>query len=124
MAKTILIVDDEQNIVIPLEFLLERHGYNVHIAYSGEEALESIINHKPDLILLDIMLPGIDGFEVCEIVRLKPEWKDIKIIFLTAKGRDVDIVKGMVLGADIYITKPFSNKEVIENIDMLLGAEA
>ncbi len=121
MAKTVLIVDEEQNVVIPLEFLLERHGYHVQVAYSGEEAIESIINHKPDLILLDIMLPGIDGFEVCEIVRLKPEWRDIKIVFLTARDRDIDILKGMVLGADVYITKPFSKKEVVDNIESLLG---
>ena len=92
----------------------------VSVAQSGEEALESISKSPPDLILLDIMLPGIDGYEVCEILRLKPEWMHIKIIFLTAKGRDVDIAKGMVLGADEYITKPFSNQEIIDCVKRLL----
>jgi two-component system, OmpR family, alkaline phosphatase synthesis response regulator PhoP len=121
MARKILIVDDEPNIVVPLEFLMEQKGYEVMIAQSGEECLEIISKHRPDLLLLDIMLPGIDGFEVCEIVRLKPEWKHIKIIFLTAKGREVDIAKGMVLGADAYITKPFSNERIVRQVGELLN---
>ena len=120
MPHTILIVDDEPNIVVPLQFLMEQNGYSVIVAQSGEEALEAVSKYRPALILLDIMLPGIDGFEVCEIVKLNPEWKDIKIIFLTAKGRDVDIAKGMVLGADEYITKPFSNKQIVESVKRLL----
>ena len=120
MTQKILIVDDEPNIVVPLQFLMERNGYETVVAQSGEEALEAISKEKPDLVLLDIMLPGIDGFEVCEIVKLNPEWKHIKIIFLTAKGRDVDIAKGMVLGADEYIAKPFSNKQIVESIKRLL----
>jgi CheY-like chemotaxis protein len=120
MPKQILIVDDEPNIIIPLQFLMEKCGYHVLVAQSGEEALESVSKNRPDLILLDIMLPGIDGYEVCEILRLHPEWKHIKIIFLTAKGRDVDIAKGMVLGADEYITKPFSNKQITDSVKKLL----
>ena len=120
MAQKILIVDDEPNIVVPLQFLMERNGYETVVAQSGEEALEAIAKENPDLILLDIMLPGIDGFEVCEIVKLKPEWKTIKIIFLTAKGRDVDIAKGMVLVADEYIAKPFSNQQIVESVQRLL----
>ena len=120
MTQKILIVDDEPNIVVPLQFLMERNGYETVVAQSGEEALEAISKEKPDLVLLDIMLPGIDGFEVCEIVKLNPEWKHIKIIFLTAKGRDVDIAKGMVLGADEYIAKPFSNKQIVECVKKLL----
>ena len=124
MPYQILIVDDEPNIVVPLEFLMEQNGYDVVVAHSGEEALESIAKYKPDLILLDIMLPGIDGFEVCQIVRLKPEWQKTKIIFLTAKGRDVDIAQGMVLGADAYITKPFSNAEIVGKVRELLNDPA
>lgn len=120
MPQKVLIVDDEPNIVVPLQFLMERNGYETVVAQSGEEALEAISKEKPDLVLLDIMLPGIDGFEVCEIVKLNPEWKHIKIIFLTAKGRDVDIAKGMVLGADEYIPKPFSNKQIVESVQKLL----
>ena len=120
MTQKILIVDDEPNIVVPLQFLMERNGYETVVAQSGEEALEAISKEKPDLVLLDIMLPGIDGFEVCEIVKLNPEWKHIKIIFLTAKGRNVDMAKGMVLGADEYIAKPFSNKQIVESVQKLL----
>lgn len=120
MPHKILIVDDEPNIVIPLQFLMEQNGYNTLVAQSGEEALEMISKERPDLILLDIMLPGVDGFEVCEIVRLNPKWRNTRIIFLTAKGRDVDIAKGMVLGADEYITKPFSNQQIIDAVMKLL----
>ncbi len=121
MPKTILVVDDEPNIVVPLEFLLEQNGYAVLVAGSGEEALEIIAKYKPDLVLLDIMLPGIDGYEVCEIIRLNPEWQKMKIIFLTAKGRDLDVAKGMVLGADAYIVKPFSKAEILENVQKLIN---
>jgi DNA-binding response OmpR family regulator len=120
MTPKILIVDDEPNIVIPLQFLMEQNGYSTLVARSGEEALEIISKERPDLILLDIMLPGVDGFEVCEIVRLNPKWRNTRIIFLTAKGRDVDIAKGMVLGADEYITKPFSNQQIIDAVKRLL----
>jgi DNA-binding response OmpR family regulator len=121
MPQTILIVDDEPNIVIPLQFLMEKNGYTVMVASSGEEAIETILKNKPDLILLDIMLHGIDGFEVCQIVRANPEWKDIKVIFVTALGRDVDVAKGMAIGADGFIKKPFSNKEIIEKARNLLN---
>jgi DNA-binding response OmpR family regulator len=120
MKHKILIVDDEPNIVLPLQFLMEQNNHRVSVASSGEEALEKIMQLKPDLILLDIMLPGIDGYEVCEIVRLNPEWKHTKIIFLTAKGRDMDIAKGLLLGADAYISKPFANVEVVEKVRELL----
>jgi len=120
MPPTILIVDDEPNIVVPLQFLMEQNGYRTLVAQSGEEALESISKERPDLVLLDIMLPGIDGFEVCEIIRLKPEWRHIRIIFLTAKGREVDVAKGLILGADEYITKPFSNQQIVETVKKLL----
>ena len=113
MPKEILIVDDEPSIVVPIQFLMEQQGYNVIIAQNGEDALDIILRYKPDLILLDIMLPGIDGYEVCEIVRLNPDFRNVKIIFLTAKGREVEIAKGMALGADAYIIKPFSNVEVV-----------
>lgn len=121
MPCKVLIVDDEPNIVLPLQFLMEQNHYEVFIASSGEEAIEKIMQCMPDLILLDIMLPGIDGYEVCEIVKLNPKWKHMKIIFLTAKGRDVDVAKGLVLGADDYIIKPFANSEVVEKVKALLA---
>ena len=100
MPKEILIVDDEPSIVVPIQFLMQQQGYNVIVAENGHDALDMIYQYKPDLVLLDIMLPGIDGYEVCEIVRLNPELRDVKIIFLTAKGREVEIAKGLALGAD------------------------
>jgi two-component system alkaline phosphatase synthesis response regulator PhoP len=121
MPSKILIVDDEPNIVLPLQFLMEQNNFEVYVASSGEEAIEKIMQFTPDLILLDIMLPGIDGYEVCEIVRLNPKWKHTKIIFLTAKGRDVDVAKGLVLGADEYIIKPFANSEVVDKVKELLA---
>ena len=121
MPKEILIVDDEPSIVVPIQFLMEQQGYSVLVAENGEDALDAIYKYKPDLILLDIMLPRIDGYEVCEIVRLNPEYRGIKIIFLTAKGREVEIAKGLSLGADAYITKPFSNTELVAKVQELLN---
>jgi len=120
MPQEILIVDDEPSIVVPIQFLMEQQGYSVLVAENGEDALDAIYKYKPDLILLDIMLPRIDGYEVCEIVRLNPEYRDIKIIFLTAKGREVEIAKGLALGANAYITKPFSNTELVAKVKELL----
>jgi DNA-binding response OmpR family regulator len=120
MPKEILIVDDEPSIVVPIQFLMEQQGYSVLVAENGEDALDVIYKYKPDLILLDIMLPRIDGYEVCEIVRLNPEYRDVKIIFLTAKGREVEIAKGLALGADAYFTKPFSNIELVAKVKELL----
>jgi len=120
MPKEILIVDDEPSIVVPIQFLMEQQGYSVVIAENGHDALDMIYQYTPDLVLLDIMLPGIDGYEVCEIVRLNPEYRDVKVIFLTAKGREVEIAKGLALGADAYIVKPFSNTELVAKVKELL----
>jgi len=119
MPKEILIVDDEPGVVVPIQFLMEQQGYRVMIAERGEDALDLIYHYRPDLVLLDIMLPGIDGYEVCEIIRLDPNFRDVKIIFLTAKGREVEIAKGLALGADAYVTKPFSNDQLIDKIKKL-----
>jgi DNA-binding response OmpR family regulator len=120
MPKEILIVDDEPGIVVPIQFLMEQQGYHVMIAQRGDDALDLIYKYKPDLVLLDIMLPGIDGFKVCEIVRLNPNYREMKILFLSIKDREVDITKGLALGADAYITKPFSNDKLVEKIKVLL----
>ena len=120
MPKEILIVDDEPGVVVPIQFLMEQQGYLVMIAERGEDALDLIYHYKPDLVILDIMLPGIDGFEVCEIVRLDPNYRDVKIMFLTARGREVNIAKGLALGADAYITKPYSNDELVAKVKELL----
>ena len=120
MSKSVLIVEDEPNIVVPLQFSLEQKGYRVFVAESGEDAMDRIAQQKPDLILLDIMLPGIDGFEVCQSVRQNAETRNTKIIFLSAMGRDIDVAKGMALDADAYIIKPFSILEVMEKVDSLV----
>ncbi len=120
MPKEILIVDDEPSIVVPIQFLMEQQGYNVIVAENGHDALDMIYKYNPDLVLLDIMLPGIDGYEVCEIVRLNPKLREVKIIFITAKGREVEIAKGLALGADAYITKPFSNAELVAKVKTVL----
>jgi len=120
MPKKILIVDDEPSIIVPVQFLMEQNGYDVMVAFSGEEAMEIIAEKKVDLILLDIMLPVIDGFEVCQRVRENPQWNKIKIILLTALGSNANVEKGLALGADAYITKPFSNIEIVDKVRELL----
>jgi DNA-binding response OmpR family regulator len=122
VGKQILIADDEPNIVTALEFLLQRHGYEVHVARNGDEALRLIEQHQPDLVLLDVMMPQRSGYDVCQRVREREDWRHIKIVMLSAKGRDVEVNKGMSLGADLYITKPFSTRELVAKIDGLLGA--
>jgi DNA-binding response OmpR family regulator len=119
--KHILIVDDEINILVPLKFLLERNNYHVSLAQSGRDALDDIAASKPDLILLDIMLPDLDGYEIFNEIRKNSAWDDIKVICLTAKNRDVDIAKGMNLGFNAYVTKPFSNADLLARIRSLLG---
>lgn len=116
MSKYVLVVDDEPNIVLSLEFVIKKEGYEVRSATDGEEALRLIRERPPDLILLDIMMPKRDGYEVCQEIRADPRYKDVYIIMLTAKGREVDKVKGLSLGADDYITKPFSTREVMQKI--------
>jgi len=121
MAKKILIADDEPNIVTALEFLLERAGYATQVARNGEEALAAIAAGPPDLVLLDIMMPVRSGYEVCRRIREQPEWRDIKVVMLSAKGRDAEVAKGLAMGADLYVTKPFSTRELLGQIKALLG---
>lgn len=120
MKKKILIVDDEPNIVISLEFLMQREGFDVAVAVDGEAALQAIADRPPDLVLLDIMLPKKDGFEICRQIRANPAWQSVKIVMLTAKGRDTEIAKGLALGADSYLTKPFSIKDLVAKTRQLL----
>ena len=121
MSKRVLVVDDEPSILLSLEFLMKQEGFEVHIAADGDEALQSIQEELPDLILLDVMMPKRDGFEVCQIIRANPEWKETKIIMLTAKGREVDQEKGLALGADDYVTKPFATQELVKKVRTVLG---
>jgi len=115
------VADDEPNIVISLEYLLKREGYTVLVARDGQEALETITLEKPDLVLLDVMMPLKTGFEVCQAVRANEDLQATKILMLTAKGRDTDVAKGTALGADDYITKPFSTRELAEKVARMLG---
>ncbi len=123
MTRTVLLVDDEPNIILSLEFLIEQAGYETRVARDGDAALKSIEERKPDLILLDVMLPKRDGFDVCKRIRANPAWNDIRIVMLTAKGRDSEREKGLALGADAYITKPFSTREAMEQIKRFLDDE-
>jgi DNA-binding response OmpR family regulator len=122
MSKRILIVDDEPNILISIEFLMKREGYEVAIARDGEEGLEAIRAQRPDLVVLDVMMPKRDGFEVCTEVRADPSLADVRILMLTAKGREAEINKGLALGADAYIPKPFSTHELVAKVNALLEA--
>jgi DNA-binding response OmpR family regulator len=121
MSARILIVEDEPNILIPLKFLMEQNGYEVFDVQKGEDVIPAIENKRPDLILLDIMLPKTDGFAVCQMIRNNPGWNNIKIIIISAMGNELDIKKGLALGADEYITKPFSNADVINRVKKLLS---
>ena len=120
MPKKILVVDDKANIVLSLEFLMKQAGYDGRTASDGEEALAAIDADPPDLILLDVNMPTKNGFEVCETVRARNEWSHIRIIMLTAHGRDIEREKGLALGADDYLTKPFAIREVVSKVQELL----
>lgn len=124
MSKKILIVDDEPNIVTALEYLLQKSGYEVLLAQDGEAALAQVEQHVPDLLLLDVMMSVKSGYEVCQRMRERADWQHIKIIMLSAKGREAEVNKGLSMGADFYVTKPFSNKDLVAKIDELLGSAA
>ncbi|WP_028995402.1 response regulator transcription factor [Azonexus hydrophilus] len=121
MSKRILIVDDEPNIVISLEFLMKKEGFEVAVATDGEEALAQVAGFNPDLVLLDVMMPKKSGFEVCEALRADPSRAGLQIVMLTAKGRDTEVAKGLAIGADAYVTKPFSTKELLARVKEMLG---
>ncbi len=121
MAYKILIADDEPNIVISLEFLMKREGFEVAVAADGEEALAKVASFRPDLLLLDVMMPKKSGFEVCEILRSDAANGGLLIVMLTAKGRDTEVAKGLALGADAYVTKPFSTKDLVAKVKGMLG---
>ncbi len=122
MGRSVLIVDDEPNIVRSLQFLMSKAGYDVRVARDGEQALDEIARAQPDLVLLDAMMPKRDGFDVCQTIRANPRWVGVRVIMLTAKGRDIEREKGLAMGADDYITKPFSTKEVVLRVERVLGS--
>jgi DNA-binding response OmpR family regulator len=122
MSGSVLIADDEPNIVLSLEFLLKQAGFQVRVAGDGDAALAAVVAEVPDLLLLDIMLPKRDGYAVCQAIRANPAWSRVRIIMLTAKGREVERDKGLALGADAYITKPFSSRDLVEQVRRTLAA--
>ena len=121
MAKTVLIVDDESYIVKSLSFVMKNAGFDTGSAGDGEEALKKVDEMVPDLVILDVMMPKLDGFEVCKAIRANPAWSSIKIIMLTAKGRDTEREKGLALGADDYLTKPFSTRDILKRVQEMMN---
>lgn len=121
MPPSVLIADDEPNIVLSLEFLLEEAGYRVRVAHDGQEVLDALALEVPDLILLDVMLPRISGYDVCQRVRANPAWRGVRIVMLSAKGREAEVSKGLAVGADAYVTKPFAIKELMTEVERQIG---
>ena len=124
MSAHILIADDEPNIVISLEYLMQREGYTVSVARDGQAAIDTILRERPALVLLDVMMPKKSGFEVCQAVRADEAVRDTLILMLSAKGRDTDLAKGLGLGADAYMTKPFSTQALVRKVREMLEARA
>ena len=120
MPWRILIADDEPNIVTSLEFLMRRCNYEVCVARNGEEALQLVESFRPNVVLLDVMMPLKSGFEVCRQIRANPAFEPVRILMLSARGRDVEIDKGIALGADAYVTKPFSTRDLVAKVQELL----
>ena len=120
----VLIVDDEPNILLSLQFLMKKAGYDVRTAKDGEQALAEVAREKPDIVLLDVMMPKLDGFSVCQRIKSDPALAGVRVVMLTARGRDVEREKGLSLGADDYITKPFSTKDAIDRVAALLARPA
>ena len=123
-ATKILIADDEPNILVSLEFLMKREGYEVHLARDGLQALEVLRRERPALVLLDVMMPGKTGFEVCQELRADDAIRATRVLMLTAKGRETDVAKGLAMGADAYMTKPFSTRELVDKVRALLAPAA
>ena len=121
-THTVLIADDEPNILVTLEFLMQREGHRVLLARDGDEALAQLRAHRPDLVLLDVMMPGKTGYEVCQALRADETLARTRVLLLTAKGRDTDVAQGLGVGADGYMTKPFSTQELAARVRELLAS--
>ena len=120
-AKKILIVDDDPNILLSVEFLLVKNGFDVIVARNGMEAIEAIEESVPDIVLLDIMMPDVDGYVICEFIKKNERTRNAKVIFLSAKSGEADISFGYEMGADLYMIKPFSTRTLLEQINILLS---
>jgi DNA-binding response OmpR family regulator len=121
MASLILIIDDEPSIVLSLEFLMKREGFEVAVAADGESALRSMAERRPDLVILDVMMPRLNGFEVCQRIRADAAYRGVRVLMLSARGRETEVKRGLELGADAYVTKPFSTRDLLAEIRRLLG---
>ena len=119
--KKILVVDDDPYILMSLEFLMKKNGFDVIVARNGTEALELAGKQVPDLVLLDIMMPDVDGYAICKHIKSSKKLKDAKVVFMSAKSREADINKGYELGASLYITKPFSTRQLLKQVQELIG---
>ncbi len=123
MAHSMLVVEDEPNVVLSLRVLMERAGFDVRVAGDGTAALREVEQAPPDVMLLDVMLPERDGYDVCRTIRANPHWNGVRIVMLTAKGRDADRDRGLAAGADAYVTKPFSTRDLVDRVKTLVGME-
>ena len=121
MSHSVLVVEDEPNIVLSLQFIMKQAGFSVRVAEDGAKAVQELADEVPDLVLLDIMLPKMDGFSVVETIKADPRCKNVKVIMLSAKSRDADREKALALGADDFITKPFSTRDLADRVRELLG---
>lgn len=121
MTLSVLIAEDEPSIVMSLRFLMEKQGYDVRVVENGDDAVSAFAEGAPDVLLLDVMMPGRDGFEVLQEVRANEAWAKTRVIMLSARGRDVDRDKGMALGADLYVVKPFSTRDLVDQVARLGG---
>lgn len=120
-AQKILVVDDDPYILMSLEFLMKKNGYDVIVARNGTEALDLLEKRVPDLVLLDIMMPDVDGYAICKHIKSNKKLKEAKVVFMSAKSKEADIQKGLDLGASLYITKPFSTRELMKQIKSLMN---
>ncbi len=120
--KKILVVDDDPYILMSLEFLMKKNGFEVMVARNGTEALEIVEKQVPDIVLLDIMMPDVDGYAICKHIKNNKKLKDAHVVFMSAKSKESDIQKGYDLGASLYVTKPFSTRQLLKQVQELLSA--
>jgi len=119
-TKKILVVDDDPYILMSLEFLMKKNGFDVMVARNGTEALEIVEKQVPDIVLLDIMMPDVDGYAICKHIKSSKKLKEAKVVFMSAKSKETDIQKGYDLGASLYVTKPFSTRHLLKQVQELI----